>query len=143
MEIDPEDDTLDRWVVRHYRYDPERRERRHVTVAAYDSAREQERALDALAAQVRTDIAAGERDDREHVTGCGCRLGYAAAQAAAHRVRRAMEHGADPRRALGEDTLPSNVGIFGWSADGETFSAGGIPARQGPSRPSWWRWRRR
>jgi hypothetical protein len=26
--VDPADDTIDRWVVFHYRYDPDRRERR-------------------------------------------------------------------------------------------------------------------
>ena len=36
-EVDPDEDTIARWVVAHYRYDADRRERRHVVVAAFDS----------------------------------------------------------------------------------------------------------
>ncbi len=35
--VDPEDDSATRYVVWHYRYDPDRRERRNVTIAAYDN----------------------------------------------------------------------------------------------------------
>jgi hypothetical protein len=38
--VDPDDDSRRRYIVKHYRYDPERRERRHVVVAAFDSRRE-------------------------------------------------------------------------------------------------------
>jgi hypothetical protein len=36
-QVDPADDSIKRFIVRHYRYDPERRERRHVVVAAFDN----------------------------------------------------------------------------------------------------------
>jgi hypothetical protein len=39
-EVDPDDDSIRRFIVRHYRYDPDRHERRHVVVAAFDSERE-------------------------------------------------------------------------------------------------------
>jgi hypothetical protein len=32
--VDPQDDSIRRWVVHHYRYDPHRRERRHVLISA-------------------------------------------------------------------------------------------------------------
>jgi len=38
--VDPQDDTVDRWVVFHYKFDPERHERRNVIVAAFDRKRE-------------------------------------------------------------------------------------------------------
>ena len=38
--IDPEDDTQDRFLVQHYRFDEGRNERRLVSVAAYSSRRE-------------------------------------------------------------------------------------------------------
>lgn len=38
--VDPNDDSIERWSVRWYRYDPDRHERRHVTVAAFDNASE-------------------------------------------------------------------------------------------------------
>ncbi|MFV0461687.1 MAG: hypothetical protein ACK5MP_00585 [Nostocoides sp.] len=118
MEIDPEDDSLDRWIVRHYRYDPQRRQRRHVTVAAYSSRAEMNRAMDDLAGVIRDGIATGERDTRESVTGVHHPPGHLAAQAVAHRVRRAVEHGVDPRLVLDGDRLPSNVAILSWSDDG-------------------------
>jgi hypothetical protein len=34
--IDPKNDSTARWVVHHYRWDPERNERRNVVVAAFD-----------------------------------------------------------------------------------------------------------
>jgi hypothetical protein len=35
--VDPENDNIQRFIVRHYRYDPERHERRHVVVPAFDN----------------------------------------------------------------------------------------------------------
>ena len=39
-EVDPYDDGSDRWLVLEFRYDPERRENRHVIMAAFNSERE-------------------------------------------------------------------------------------------------------
>jgi hypothetical protein len=39
-QVDPDDDTIDRHVVWHYRFDPARNERRNVPVAAYDNGAE-------------------------------------------------------------------------------------------------------
>jgi hypothetical protein len=38
--VDPNDDSRERFVIWHYRYDPTRREHRNVTVAAFDNADE-------------------------------------------------------------------------------------------------------
>ena len=38
--VDPGDDSIERFIVRHYRYDPQRRERRHVVVAVFGNERE-------------------------------------------------------------------------------------------------------
>jgi hypothetical protein len=38
--IDPDDDTLDRWIVWWYQYDESRRERRNMVVAAFDNEAE-------------------------------------------------------------------------------------------------------
>ena len=38
--VDPNDDNIKRYVVRSYVYDPERRERRHQVVAAFDNEQE-------------------------------------------------------------------------------------------------------
>ena len=36
-QVDPDDDDIDRWVVRRYAHDPLRHERRHQVVAAFDN----------------------------------------------------------------------------------------------------------
>src|SRR5437016_3404916 len=55
--VDPEDDTIERYVVFHYRYDSNRRERRNMIEAAFDDA-------DEMVAHLRRERAAlGERQD--------------------------------------------------------------------------------
>lgn len=51
--VDPDDDSLRRYIVRHYRYDPVRRERRHVVVAAFGSRWEFWACLDAISEEIR------------------------------------------------------------------------------------------
>jgi hypothetical protein len=35
--VEPEDNSIRRYIVHHHRYDPARRERRHVVAAAFDN----------------------------------------------------------------------------------------------------------
>jgi len=58
--VDPDDDSAWRYVIRHYRYDPDRHERRHVVVAAFDSQSEFRAFLDAAAATLRARRETGE-----------------------------------------------------------------------------------
>ena len=67
--VDAYDDSLWRWVLQHYRFDPQRRQRRNVIVAAYDNAAEFDAALAECRDRVRVEIDAGTRDPREHVGG--------------------------------------------------------------------------
>ena len=67
--VDSDDDSVWRWVLQHYRFDPQRRQRRNVTVAAYDNAAEWEAALSAHDRRIRVEIDAGNRDPRERVSG--------------------------------------------------------------------------
>jgi len=123
--VDPDDDSVWRWVLQHYRFDPQRRQRRNVTVAAYDNAAEFEAALSAHDRRIRVEIDAGDRDPREHVGGVVWPPGYHAEQARGRLVRDAVGHGVDPRPLLEDGPLPSNVVVFGWDADGQHWSAGG------------------
>ena len=68
-EVDPSDDSRTRWVLRWFRFDPERNERRNVTIAAYSRKREfdgefrkLQRDLDALKSD-------GRAEDVEHISG--------------------------------------------------------------------------
>jgi hypothetical protein len=57
--IDPADDTVDRWIAQWYRFDTDRRERRHTTVVAFDNAAEWEAEMSRLAEHLRRRKAAG------------------------------------------------------------------------------------
>jgi hypothetical protein len=109
--VDPDEDTICRYVVRHYRYDPDRHERRHVVVAAFDNEAEFDACLVATEAALRARRDAGEAvDAREHVSGTVCEPGYRRRQQSGRLLRRAAVHGVWPPNW--EDLeLPSNVGV--------------------------------
>lgn len=67
--VDPDDDTILRFVLRHYRFDSERHERRHVVVAAFDNEDEFLAEAKALGAEVRSQKERGVGDQREWVSG--------------------------------------------------------------------------
>src|SRR5262252_10773894 len=76
-QVDPDDDGIDRWVVRWYAYDPLRHERRHQVVAAFDN----ESQFQALLAQSREQLQqrrdTGEDIDvQEHYSGVYLEPGY-------------------------------------------------------------------
>lgn len=123
--VDPDDDSVWRWVLQHYRLDPQGRQRRNVIVAAYDNAAEFDAALAANSERIQVEIDAGDRDRREHVGGVVWHPGYHAEQARGRLVRDAVAHGVDPRPLLDDAPLPSNVVVFGWDPDGRPWSAGG------------------
>jgi hypothetical protein len=92
--VDPEDDTVRRYVVEQYRYDPQRRQRRHVVVAAFDNRREYEACLRATSDELRRREAAGEDvDSSEHVSGTVREPGHRQRAANARLLRRAMIRG--------------------------------------------------
>jgi len=67
--VDPDDDSLARHVVWHYRYDPQRRERRDVTVAAYDDDAEYVNQLRRLQADLADRKGRGEAELVERISG--------------------------------------------------------------------------
>lgn len=118
-DVDPQDDSLLRYVVQHYRYDPERHERRHVVVAAFDNEREFHAYMDVLAAQLRHRQEMGESLDRnEHVSGAVLAPNYRRLQQNGRLLRRAIEHGVLPR-GWEQLELPPNVAIL---TAGDTWS---------------------
>src|SRR5215510_12489059 len=109
--VDPDDDSIQRYVVRDYRYDPDRHERRHVVVAAFDSQREFEACLEATATALRARRETGEDvDPREYISGLVYEPGYRRIQANAHLLRRAIEHRAVPPNWQDLD-LPPNMSV--------------------------------
>ena len=112
-ELDPDDDTLLRYVVRRYAYDPARHERRHQVVAAFDNEAEFNALIDSLARGLRASRAAGEAiDPQEHITGVVLEPDYKRRQADGRLLRRAVEHGAVTDELLARLHLPLNVGFL-------------------------------
>lgn len=110
--VDPQDDSIMRWVVHHYRYDPHRRERRHVLVSAFDNEQEFDDCLRELSSEVENRRRAERGDQRERVTGTVWEPGHLARAATGHLVRRAIEHGVDPSSLLESRELPDNMAIL-------------------------------
>jgi hypothetical protein len=110
--VDPEDDDIRRFVVRHYRYDPDRHERRHVIVAAFDNEREYRACMERAVAEIRARRERGEPvEPTEHVTGEVQEPGYRRKQQNARLVERAMRHGVRPPE-LENLEMPSNVAFL-------------------------------
>ncbi len=93
--VDPEDDSIERFIVRHYRYDPSRRERRHVVVAAFDSEQEYHACVDRVQAEIKVRRERGEPvEPGEHASGIVHESGYLRRSANGHLLSRAIRHGA-------------------------------------------------
>lgn len=107
--VDPDDDSIARWVVWHYRHDPDRRQRRNIIVVAFDNPDEFQSELDSRAGELRARRQRDEVDRSERIGGCLYEAGYHRRQRNAHLVKRAVEHGASA--AIQDLGLPSNVSI--------------------------------
>jgi hypothetical protein len=80
--VDPDDDTIRRFIVLHYCYDPSRRERRQVEVAAFDNETEFYEFSGKLHADIEERKRTGEAEDSERVSGVVKEAGDKATQAA-------------------------------------------------------------
>lgn len=109
--VDPEDDTVWRFIAQHYRYDPQRRERRHVVVAAFDNRAEYVACVEGIGTEIAQRRERGEPvDPREHASGVVHEPGYLRRSANGHLVTRAIKHGAGGAW-LEELELPSNLSL--------------------------------
>ncbi len=95
--VDPENDTIRRFIVLHYRYDPARRERRNLVLAAFDEESEFEAFLAALNAELLARQSVGEADQREYVSGVIHEPGHRVRRQNQRLLRRALRHGTLPR----------------------------------------------
>ena len=110
--VDPEDDSIERFIVRHYRYDPQRRERRHVVVAAFDNEQESDACMASVGGRIRARRERGEPvDPREHASVVVHEPGYLLRAANGHLLSRAIRRGAGGSSS--EDLeLPSNMSVL-------------------------------
>ena len=110
--VDPEDDNVERFIVRHYCYDPQRRERRHVVVAAFDNEQEFRACMARVQGQIKARRERGEPvDPGEHASGSVHEPGYLRRAANGHLLSRAVRHGATGSW-IGELELPSNMSVM-------------------------------
>jgi|SRR5450631_1909470 hypothetical protein len=87
--VNPDDDDVLLYVVRWYAYDPQRRERRHQVVAAFDNKAEFLRSIKWLDEDLQRRRNAGDPVDRqEHFTGITLEPGHRRRQQAACSGRR-------------------------------------------------------
>ena len=99
--VDPDDDTIHRWVVRHYAQDSDRHERRHQVVAAFDNEAEFLRLLRGLNNDLERRRDAGEPVERsEHYSGQMLEPGYRRRQQDGRLLKRLIR-----RRATISDEL--------------------------------------
>jgi hypothetical protein len=112
--VDPADDSLRRFIVRHYAYDPDRHERRHIVVAVYDNEREFKDRIDRLSRELKNRRERGEPvDPREHISGTCVQPGEAHRRAAVRVVTAAIRHGVAPPQAALEQAR--GAAGFAWS----------------------------
>jgi hypothetical protein len=110
--VDPEDDSIERFIVCHYRYDPQRRERRHVVVAAFDNEQEYGACIETVQAEIKARRERGEPvDPAEHASGIVHGPGYLRRAANGHLLIRAIRRGATGPW-IGELELSSNMSVI-------------------------------
>ena len=92
--VDPDDDNIQRYLVRHYAHDPERHERRHQLVAAFDNKAEFLRLIERLNDDLERRRAAGaDVDLSEHYTGVVLEPGYRRRQQDGRILKRLIRRG--------------------------------------------------
>jgi hypothetical protein len=111
-QVDPNDDTIRRFVARHYRYDSARRERRHVVVAAFDNEPEFLACIRRVTAEIGQRRQRGQDvDAREHASGVVYEPGYLRRAANGHLISRAIKRGIAGLR-FEELELPTYIAVF-------------------------------
>ena len=111
--VDLSDDSIRRYVVRHYRYDPGRHERRHVVVAVVDNRREYHAELARASAALESRRLQGDDvDPREHITGTIREPGDDRRAADGHLLTRAVKHGVRLDDVVDGLDLPRNIGVL-------------------------------
>jgi hypothetical protein len=116
--IDANDDTKGRWIVYHYRYDPERRERRHVIVACFDKKKDWLRFFDQTAKLLQEEKEAGTAESKEWISGSKRPAGHDRALREFREARRnstAFTPSVIPVRGLPQPltSTPPSIAYFG------------------------------
>lgn len=110
--VDLWDDSIERFVVWRYAFDPACHQRRHQVVAVVGQSREFEKIRNRLNKRLRRRRACSEQVDlQEGYSGTVLQPGAHRLAANGHLVKRAIAHGVWPAQ-LRQVELPSNVGVL-------------------------------
>jgi hypothetical protein len=111
--VDPEDDSIRRFIVRRYRYDPERHQRRHVVVAAFDNKREFHVCMWEAERDIERRKNSGEQvDPSEHASGIVHEPGDRRRAANGRLILRAIRHSVSLGPWADELEMPGNIALF-------------------------------
>jgi len=75
-EVDVKDDSLDRWYVSHYKYDPDRKQVRHVFLKAFSNQKGQMKYFNLVNEELQARKMVEEVQRREHISGGHHEPGY-------------------------------------------------------------------
>jgi hypothetical protein len=118
--VDPDDDEIQRHIVQHYAFDPERRERRHRIVGAFDNEREALELFDQLSRELGRRRESGEPvDRREHYRATVLEAGHRRRHANARLLRAAQRRGVPIDHLQDDLELPASVAILRSAGPGE------------------------
>jgi hypothetical protein len=119
--VDPDDDNIHRYVVRRYAHDPERHERRHRVVVAFDNEVEFLRLVELLSEDLRRRRETGDPvEPSEHFTGVMLEPGYRRRQQDGRILKRLIRHGATiSDDLLARLELPRGMAYVRSRADGD------------------------
>lgn len=95
--VDPDDDNITRYVAQHYRYDPERNERRDGFLSAFDDQAEFEEFVAARGSDLRARQEAGKAEQSEHISGIVYEPGDRTRAQSERLLSRASDHGVWPK----------------------------------------------
>lgn len=98
-EVDVNDDTKIRYVIRHYKFDSTRNQFRHIIVKAFDNKREFEKELSRLS-KVSENQHGETKDLREHFSGIIIQPNHLTRMSRQHLIKRMIRHGVDPSKYL-------------------------------------------
>lgn len=75
-EVDVKDDSLDRWYVNHYKYDPERKQVRHVLLKTFSNQKGQMKYFNMVNEELQARKMVEEVPRHEHISGGHYEPGY-------------------------------------------------------------------
>jgi hypothetical protein len=118
--VDPDDDSIKRYVVRLYAYDPQRHERRHQDVAAFDNEQEFMALIHAQKEEIdRRRGADEELGPLDYYSGVVLEAGYRRRTALQRLVWKAIGRGVSlPTATLERVDWQQGIGFF-WSVTNE------------------------